>query len=75
MQGFQTHKRYETAMTLQNGHLKYVEKDYTLTWIHPDSKKNLMALKYFELRSETLEWDHPNTTEKPVNNAEPTNSY
>jgi len=68
VQGFRTHKPNETAMTLQKGHLKHVEEDYTLTWIHPDNKKNLMAVKFFEPSSETLDGDHPNTTEKPVNN-------
>jgi hypothetical protein len=62
-------------MTLQKGHLKHVEKDYTLTRIHPDNKKNLMTVTYFELRSETLDGDHPNTTEKPVNNTRLANVY
>jgi len=34
-----------------------------------------MAVTYFELRSETVDGDHPNTTEKPVNNTGLANAY
>jgi hypothetical protein len=34
-----------------------------------------MALSFFELSSETFDGDHPNTTEKPVNNTDLAKAY